>query len=280
MPGGLLQKTGTWDTAADWSTAGVPIDNSTASIPKSQQNNIVGPTGANQNVDLDYLHSHPDYNGDVGSSGSPIICAADLVHIQGGGAFYFQTKKNGGSAFVTDEVRIEAANSAARIEIGSDPTDSDSNIEIINIIRGDVTLTGTIRFSATSFVIMDPTSGTEEAKCKIVSTADVLPDYIQNSGRGEIENEVTRLVANGGQCIKAVKKAVYIDVLAGGQLVYNHPASAGDVLICRVHSGGILDLNQTEDFKEFDKTILYHGGVIHSTKTLHTLNLLDLSREG
>jgi len=278
MAGGLFDgPTGVWDTVLNWTT-GVPVTGDLASVPASQVNDVIGPTGANQNVDLDIFETHPEYRGDVGSSGSPIILASSLVHAKGSGSFFFKTSKNGGSNFVTDEVRIETSSPSTRVEIGSDAGDVNSNIERVNIHRGHGILVGDIRFSATSVVVLSSLVG-DEATCKIVQSADTLPDYKQIRGRGEIDNLVTRLAILGGTCIKDVNAANIIDVYPGGNLVYNHAAIATDVTVCRVHTGATLDLNQNGRIKVFDLTYRYRGATIHYTPAIHTLNIIDLDRE-
>lgn len=281
MAGGLLEGNGNWNTAGNWSDgAALPGDGDLASIPETQTNDIIGPTGANQDFDLATVHTHPGYLGSFGSSGSPVIIAAGLVLLQGAGPAFFESNLAGGSAFITDEVRVEAAFPTTRVEIGSNPADSPSTIARVNAFRGDVTLTGNIKFEADSVVVVGQMTGSEDARVKIVSTAATLADFIQTSGHSLVDNIVTRLTINTGTCVKDVSKAIIIDVYAGGILVYNHEASAGDVLKCRVHSGGVLDLTQNGHLKEFDETIRYRGATILSNTALHTLNLVDMDREG
>lgn len=281
MASALLTGDGNWNTAGNWDpTAALPGDGDVASVPKTQSNDIIGPTGANQDFDLLTVHTHPGYMGSFGSSGSPVTIAAGLVLLQGAGPAYFASNRNAGAALLTDEVRVEAAAPTTKVEIGSNPLDTDSEIVRVNIFRGDVTLTGNIKFVAAGVVVVGQLTGSGDVTARIVSAADTLAEFIQTAGMSFVDNIVTRLTIGGGTCIKAVNKAVTIDVFAGGTLIYNHGASAGDVTVCRVHSGAVLDLTQNGLLKEFDLTIRYRGATIRSNTALHTLNLVDMDREG
>lgn len=281
MASALLTGDGNWNTAGNWDpTSAIPGDGDTASIPKTQENDIIGPTGANRDYDLAVVHTHPGYQGSFGNSGSPVRIAAGLVLLQGAGPAFFESNQDEGESFITDEVRVEAASPTTRVEIGSNPDDADSEIARVNILRGDVTLTGNIKFVTAGVVTVGQLSGLEDATVKIVNTAELLADFIQTAGMSFVDNVVTRLGIAGGTCTKAVNKAIIIDVFAGGTLIYNHAASSGEVLVCRVHSGGVLDLTQNGLLKEFDLTIRWRGATIRSNTALHTLNLVDMDREG
>lgn len=281
MAGGLLEGDGNWNTAGNWSDgAALPGNGDLASIPANQTNDIIGPTGVNQDFDLATVHTHPGYLGSFGASGSPVIIAAGLVLLQGAGPAFFESNRDAASANITDEVRVEAAMPTTKVEIGSNPADTDSDIARVSILRGDVTLTGNIKFPAAGEVAVGMLTGNEDATVRIVNTAETLADFIQTAGRSFVDNVVTRMTLTGGTCIKAVNKVTTIDVFAGGTLIYNHEATAGDVVVCRVHSGGVLDLNQNGLIKEFDLTIRWRGATIRSNTALHTLNLVDMDREG
>ena len=279
MSGGMLVNGPAWGTAGNWSSGAIPVTNDLAGIPHTLNFNVTDASGDAKGVDLNMLVTHPGYAKSFGVSGTPIKTAADLVHVKGSGPFYFESHKDGASAFVTDEVRIEAATPNAIVEIGSDASDADSNIDIVNIIRGTVTLTGTIKFTTTGQVIFTPSS-MGDATLTIVNSADTLPLLLQLNGRSQVDNIVTRLDLKGGECIKDTNKATEIDVF-GGTLVYNHQASASDVTICRVHTGGVLDLTQNSLLKTFDHVIRYRGGVVKRILEMHTFTKYDeLDEEG
>ncbi len=280
MSGGMLVNGGAWGTAGNWSSAAIPITDDLAGIPHTLNFNVTDASGDAEGIDLDMLVTHPGYAKSFGVTGTPIRTAADLVHVQGSGPFYFESHQNGGSAFVTDEVRIEAATPNAVAEIGSDPGDAGSDIKVVNIIRGTVTLTGTIEFSSDGQVILTPSS-MSDGKLTIVNTADTLPLFLQMMGKSEINNIVTRLDVKGGECIKDTNKATEIDVFGGGILIYNHGAVASDVTVCRVHTGGILDLTQNSLLKTFDHVMRYKGGVVKRILKMHTFTRYDeLDEEG
>lgn len=279
MSGGLLTGDGVWGTPGNWSSAAIPVTNDTASIPKSMGNNITDAGGDAKAIDLDALHTHPGFVGKFGDTSVPIQTAADLVHAMGPGGFYFECHKSG-SNFVTDEVRIECALASSIVQIGSDVA-SAGDITRIHALRGNVTLTGNIMFTDSGgIVVVGSIRGPDDVSLKIVAAADTLPDFIQTSGKTFVDNVVTRMLIAGGVCVKDVNKAVTIDVFAGGTLIYNHDAVGGEVVLCRVHSGGTLDLNQNGVLKVFDATIRFRGGVIHKNDVLHTINLVDLEEEG
>ena len=283
MSGGVLEGTdGKWDTAGNWSSGSLPVTGDLGAIPNTLNNNVTDATGAAKTIDLAALVTHPGYIKSFGVSGTPILTAGDLIHVLGSGPFFFESHKNGGSSFITDEVRIEASTPNAKIEIGSDSADSPSNITRVNLFRGDVTLTGTIMFTDSGgIVVVDKIDGENDVTLTIVSTADILPDLIQRAGHSFVDNVLTRLTVSGGECVKDVNKATEIDVLQSGVLVYQHDAIAGEVLTCRVHTGGVLDLTQNSRLKVFDRVIRYRGGIIRRIKGLHTFTAFDdIEEEG
>lgn len=269
---------GKWDVAANWAPAGtLPVTDELAGIPDTQQSNITDVTGAAKTAKLADLITHPGYEKSFGVSGSPIQGSAKLVHVMGSGDFFFETHKNGGSNFVTDEARIEAANANAHVEIGSDGTDL---IALITALRGDIVIPGGTTFVAdTGLVTVDEVEGKDDVSIKIVSTVGSLSEFTQRSGKSFVDNVVTRVAIHGGECVKDVNKITTIDIFEGGILVYQHGASAGDVVICRVHSGGVLDLTQNSLIKVFDYVIRYRGGVIHKLKGLHAFTKYDQIEE-
>lgn len=280
MSGGMLVNGGAWGTAGNWSSAAIPVTDDLAGIPHTLNYNVTDASGDAKGIDLDALITHPGYVKSFGVSGTPIKSAADLVHVKGAGPFYFESHKDGASAFVTDEVRIEAATPNAISEIGSDASDADSNITMVNVIRGNCTLTGTIKFSSDGQVILTP-AAKGDATLTIVNSADTLPLLLQLNGTSFIDNIVTRLDIKGGECTKDTNKAVEIDVYSGGVLIYNHGASGGDVTICRVHTGGVIDLTRNSLIKTFDHVVRYRGGVVKRFPSMHTFTKYDeLDEEG
>jgi len=277
----LIGADGKWQTAANWDPAGtVPVTDELAGIPDTQNSNITDSTGSAKTAKLEDLITHPGYAKSFGVSGSPIQTSAKLVHVMGAGDFFFETHKNGGSAFVTDEVRVEAANPNAHVEIGSDAVEGTSTIALITALRGNIIIPGNTLFVAsTGLVAVDEVDGRDDVNLSIVSTAGTLPEFTQRSGKSFVDNVVTRMTLNGGECVKDVNKVTTIDIFEGGVLVYNHGAVAGEVIICRVHSGGVLDLTQNSLIKVFDYVIRHRGGVIHKLKGLHTFTKYDQIEE-
>ena len=280
MSGGLLTGTGAWGTAGNWSSAAIPVTDDKAIIPASMGNNITDAGGDAKAIDLDAFLTHAGFVAAVGASGAPIQTAADLVHIMGSGPFYFEAHKSG-SNFVTDEIRIECALASALVEIGSDAA-SAGDVTRIHANRGNVTLKGGLQFSDSGgLVVVSKIDGEGDVSLKLVSSADTLPDFIQTAGKSFIDNIVTRMLIGGGECVKDVNKAVTIDVLPGGRLIYQHGASGGDVIMCRVHTDAVLDLTQNGLLKTLDTVIRYRGGIVEKTDSIHTItNYVNMDEEG
>lgn len=279
MSGGLLTGTGAWGVDGNWSSLFKPVTDDKAIVPASMGNNITDAGGDAKAIDLDVLLTHAGYSAAFGASGAPIQTAADLVHVMGSGPFYFEAHKSG-SNFITDEVRIECALASALVEIGSDAA-SLGDITRVHANRGNVTIKGGTQFSAAGLVVVSKIDGEGDVSLKLVSTADTLADFIQTAGKSFIDNIVTRMLIGGGECVKDVNKAVTIDVLPGGRLIYQHGASGGDVIMCRVHTDSVLDLTQNGLLKTLDTVIRYRGGKVEKNDSLHTITtFIDMDEEG
>lgn len=280
MSGGLITGTGAWGVDGNWSSLAKPVTNDKAIVPASMGNNITDAGGDAKAIDLDVLLTHAGFIAAFGASGAPVQSAADLVHIMGSGPFYFEAHASG-SAFVTDEIRIECALASALVEIGSDAA-SLGDITRVHANRGNVTIKGGTQFSSSGgLVVVSKIDGEADVSLKLVSSAGTLPDFIQTAGKSFVDNIVTRMLIGGGECVKDVGKGVTIDVLPGGRLIYQHGASGGDVIMCRVHTDGVLDLTQNSVFKTLDTVIRYRGGKVEKNDSLHTITtFIDMDEEG
>lgn len=274
--GGLLTGQARWGVPGDWSEGAIPIANSKAIMPASLGNDVTDAGADAEGIDLDLLLTHAGFVKSFGASGSPIRTAADFVHVMGAGPFFFEAD---GAALTTDEIRIEAANAGTPVEIGSNAADKGSILQV-HISRGSVQISGSAKFSGTAQVVLSSMGGAADASLRISHGADTtLAEFIQTAGKSFIDNIVTRLTVANGTCTKAQQKAGIIDVYRGGVLIYDHAAVAAEVTMCRVHTGGMLDLNRNSLLKVLDLVIVFRGGKLRKNDGLHTitdLRLLDV----
>ena len=107
---------------ANWSTGTKPAANGEAYIPDSL-NTDVDTTLDQGTVDLDLLWIGPGFRNNVGTSGTSLAIAADLVVHNGTGGLYYDASKGGGS-LITDEIRIMCANNSGFAVINSESGDA------------------------------------------------------------------------------------------------------------------------------------------------------------
>lgn len=277
--GGVLQGQARWGTAGDWNSGNIPIVNSPAIIPAGLGNHVTDAGDAAAGIDLDSLITHAGFVKDFGTSGTPINCIGDLIHVMGAGNFFMQANN---ASLILDELRIEPRNPAATVQIGSTPA-AQGKILLSHIGSGNVEFMGNAEFSATAHMVLSSVPWAQDTKLKVNSGTDtLLADFIQTAGTSRLHNVITRMAVGNGTCWKEDGKAVTIDVNAGGVLNYNHAAVAGEVLMVRVHTGGLLDLMQNGLQKVMDKVIVFRGGKIKKSDSIHdfTNPIVYLDTEG
>lgn len=99
----IAQTPSSW-SAASFDTNLLPANNEKVVFDGTGQGSVIG--GLNQAaVDLDLLQVDPEYTGNIGQTGNPLIISADEVVYQGGGSMWYQD----GSG-ITDLMIVESAN--------------------------------------------------------------------------------------------------------------------------------------------------------------------------
>jgi hypothetical protein len=277
--GGVIQGQARWGVPGDWSSGNIPIANSDAIVPGTLGNSVTDAGGDAEGIDLDVLITHSGFKRGFGTSGTPINCIADLIHVMGAGGFYMQAN---GAALILDELRIEPSNPAAIVQIGSTPA-AQGKILRSHIGSGNVEFMGNAEYSATAHMVLGTVPWAQNTKLKVNNGDDtLLADFIQTAGESWLHNVVTRMAVANGTCWKEDNKAVTIDVYAGGVVNYNHQAVAGEVLMVRIHTGGMFDLTQSGFQKVIDTIIVLRGGTLKKNDSMHTFTnpVIYLDTEG
>ena len=277
MSGGVLQAQA-WDQDASWDSGAKPVTDDPAIVSETlaATSTVTDASGAASTVDLDLLQTHPLFAGSFGTSGSPIVSAADLVQVYGPGGFYFECTANG-LAWKTDRVEIAPADIGAPIELGSESGDAGDYVDIY-ALRGKILLKGNTQFDAAGRVIVGSIRTDSDVRLQIASGADDLATLDVRSGTVEALNVVTNLRQAGGTVIKDDAKAVNVE-LFGGTLFYDHAAVSGDGTTIRVHRGATLHLWRNAVQKIIPNVILLPGSIIvfsPHTKLHNILNLIDM----
>src|SRR3972149_9839613 len=159
----LIAGDGNWNTAASWSpVAGVPGAGDNVWLGPDSPALLTGPTTTNQDVKLGNFTTHPLYKYAVCSSGSPCIISAAKILLQHAGSFFFQCH-DGGVANKTDRiiVRCPSKSLGQIIELGKAAT-GPGEIDYIEVVRGNVTITHATGLNEVHTSYVDNPSGDVE----------------------------------------------------------------------------------------------------------------------
>jgi hypothetical protein len=261
---------GNWNDDTNWS--GVkPIDNDTAVFPAGGTVSVT--TGPTVSIDLDLLYIHPLFTGHIGTSGSPISLAADLIEHHGAGGLYVESN-NGGAAELIDEVRIMCAAPDVEVQIGGD-AGAKGEVTAVYVLRGHVTMKANTNYNAAAIVEVGH-MGNVQNDAKVILLHDsvtpantTIPVFHQWGGRCWADAIITAGRLAAGTLVKREAKAVALDIY-GGVCEYNHTSIDADNTILKVRNGGVLDLMQTHNAKYFDELWIYGGGKAKVDDHLHT----------
>lgn len=258
-----LASGGAWGTAANWQPdSTVPVAADGVIIPAQLSADVTDAGGDAAEEDFASVHVHKGYTGSFGSSGAPIQLAADLVQLFSSGPCYLECDLDGTAVLDIDELIIALARSDVVAEIGGHTGDA-GEIDLINILRGRVTLKANINFAAASIVrtsYMNDMGG--DVNLTIAAGAETLATFEQDGGHSHVRNQVTKLSVRNGTCLKDTTYATACHVHAGGVLQYEHIAVAGDNTSIYVYPGGLLDLMTNAVYKDIDNVYIYPGGDI------------------
>lgn len=268
----LLQGTN-WSTSGDWSPSGLPTGTDDVRVADTPRDIITGDQGT---VDIPSILVPNRYVGSFGTSGAPLKIASSKVIYRGRGGFFYESDKNGGSNYKTDEIQIDAADPSVRVEIGSNAADA-GYVDRMTLMRGNVLLKSNILLESASLVDV-----MREASLTIASGVTVaLPLLYNQGGIVKASSVITNMRMTAGEHTQDTAKITQADVF-GGTLIYNHSAVGGDGTIITVWDGGTLVLDADSNAKTISTVILYPGSRMIPSKVdgvnLVITSLNDLRR--
>lgn len=253
-----------WSTAGNWSDNLVPVSNTQAAMDSSPGPEVNA--GLDQGgVDLDALLLPRLFERNLGSSSNPLKIAADLVLNYSAGNLYFECAKDGVSALKTDEIHIECAHARAKTEIGGETGDA-GDIDLINIMRGNVILKSNIAFGASAIVRVGYVSNRiSDVNLLIDATTDTLATLDMSGGICRCNCQITNATITGqGTSLTHDTNKITgtLKIMAGARCIFNHEALNADGTVIEVHSGGILDLTQNSKEKTIATLRTFPGSTI------------------
>jgi len=264
-----------WDTSGDWSPAGEPVTADDVRVADPPRDIITGDQGT---IDLNSLLVPGTYNGSFGTSGAPLKIACSKVVYKGRGGFFYESDKNGGSNFRTDEIDIDAADSAVKVEIGSNAADA-GFVDRIIAARGNILVKGNTAFDT---VVTPLIEVMREAGLTIASgIANPLTTLHNHGAIVKCDSIVTGMRMTGGEHTQDIAKILLAE-LFGGTLIYNHAAVSGDAVVIKVWDGATLVLDANSNAKTLTTVYLYPGARMIPSKpdgiNIIITNLFDLRR--
>ncbi len=221
---------GDWDNAASWTGATVPVSNDVVIFPSNNSVSVTSNQGGQTAVDLDALIIHPSYNGDIGTSGTPLLISADKVLHEGTGTLYY-TDGDG----TTDHVIVNSTNRTDAAVF------SGTSLSRITALRGKITLDSSLAALALLEVGYF-TSRSSDANVVIETAAGAITDCYMSGGQVDCGAAVTNLYQSAGKFIQneAAVSAITNIYQFGGQCVYN---TDQNITLANI-LGGELDFSQ------------------------------------
>lgn len=246
-----------WNTAGNWSGAAVPTSNDNVVI--NGGTNIAGYDASA--VDLDSLNVGQDYDGSIGSTGSYLIVAADLVNIKcatqatnrGNRDIYLDT----GGTYTSDVVYIDSVAFNQTIYLKGTITDLIINHGRVVIVSGTV---------AELRIVWDGTGAppTVEVQTPTVTLAHVhTPANLTMSGAGTI----TTLRQDAGTLV--AEAGTLTNVYVGRGIVRDNTTTT--TTLAHVYPGGLLDYRQNVAGKTVTASEVYGSGKLAHDQELNRI---------
>ncbi len=225
--------TGNVTATASYSTAALPVDNDSLSLPsvitQALTTNLAGLTL----IDLDLLYVDGQFGGAVGTDGTPFEISADLIKFFGGQAFHYKV----GS--VDSDLMIIRANAPGTIIT----LDGDTITKVI-VLRGNVTLKSSMG-TVTDLHIGWVDNRQNDANVTLQGDGTLAVTNLKMGG-GQLSSNaaVTNTVICGGNMTQDIATATNVDIY-DGFFNYNH---GGTVALLNMF-GGKTDFSQTDSQK-------------------------------
>lgn len=276
-----LASGGQWGTPANWGPDSVvPTAGDTVIIPSTLAADVTDAGAAADGIDFAVFVVHKGYQYSLGTAGSPIQLAAALIELYSAGPCYLECDLGGGAALDINEAIIALARPDVVCQLGSHTGDA-GEWDLINILRGAVTITATMNFNAAGIVRVGFVKNIiEDVTLTISSSTETLATLEQNGGTTYIGNVVTTLRVNNGTCWKTENHATSTYIGPGGIVNWEDETEDADNASVWVLPGGFLDLMTTARPKYLDLVQVYPGGDIRYSPTLHTFGTFKDWRRG
>ena len=256
---------GDWGNDGNWS--GVePVTGDDAIFNYTSSTSVTSGVD-NDGVNLASLIIHEGYQGDIASTGSPLIITADLVEHRGSGTLYY---KNGSTAFpaITDVFRMNSNNQANAVEL-------DGQIGQIELIKGNGLTKATL--NAATILVSFRSDQANDVIFTMAKTSDT-PFLLMGGGRvfcnDDLEATTTGLVVTAGRFTSLSSATVTNVWQTGGTIAWKSSAGiAGTVYAI----GGLFDLSQDGRAKTINELHKFPGADVrlNNAITITTLNNLD-----
>jgi len=266
-----------WNTSGDWAPVNEPATADDVRIADSPRDIITGDQGG---VDVNSLLVPSRYVGSFGTSGSPLQIAGSLIRYFARGGFFYESDA-GGATLRTDEIRIDAADSAVKVEIGSNAADPGYVDKVIwsrcnGLLKGNVKL-DTIGIQE----VLKEATLTIAAGIGATYGQTAIPVVQNQGGTVKCDSAITTMRLMGGEHTQDTAKIVNGDVFFG-TLIYNHAAVTGDATVLKIGDGGTLVLDANSKLKRLTTVWLFPGSRIIPSRPdgiTHIIdNLYDLRR--
>lgn len=264
MPGGILTAAD-WGTAGNWSTAAIPIADSSAIIPDSGQlnSNVTDAGHTAQGIDLNLLWVDPLYTKSFGTTAAPIQASGDLIQAYGSGGFYIECHNNA-AAVKTDVLDLVLANAGAIAEIGS-VTGNKGDYDLIRAMRGTITIKANAAFGDTAVLEVLRVSSVNDVNLTLLSS-ETLPTLRQKAGLVMSSSTITIAhVDAGAKLIQDV--SVLATLHLAGMCELKHTA----LTTVYVYPGGVFDMMTHTGYKTVTTATVFPGGTLIWDSNLHTI---------
>ncbi len=247
----------TYATAGNW-TGGVPLAGEAALVPAAS--NAIA--GADQSAaDLAVFKIDRSFQKDIGSSGSPLFLASNLVICQGVGARYLKAAGNG-----IDYLVVDMDNSSALVTIHPNTTAKLTNLILM---QGTVTLAGEAGVVALCHIMspnvrLDVASGAGGFTTLINGGAEVISRELVTNLRNGPGGRFTQLNGAG-----ATVTNMYLET--GSQTFFDHE---GTIALVNAQPRAELNLIRNGRNKTITTLIAHKSAIIHKDDFITVTNAL------
>ena len=249
---------GSWGDNGNWDGL-VPVSTDDVVCNHSQTSSII--TGLdNDAVDLNSLHTTPQYSGDIGISGTPLKIAAGLVWHEGTGTLRYETDTGTTDDFIVDSANIE------------DAAYVDGDIERLTIMGGHVeALTGYGMAAVASSVFLGVQShgrglgaGRNIPSLTMTSPA-ILKDVSVVRGVLRAETLLAALViVRGGRVTLTGSASLTTMIVYDGHVDLQGDSTIGTMF----HLGGTVDCSKDLELKTFSNLRIFPGAIFIPGKNM------------